>query len=310
MISNPGSGHNRDRFGALEARIDACTTIRHRITRSAADIEPALRDLQREGIRALAVNGGDGTASAVLGCLLEQRIFDIPPPVILLPGGTANMNAGDVGMRAPLDKAVRRLCRWAGAGEPPRAVERRAIMRVAGGGSAPRYGMFLGAGAVIHGTEYAHEEIHSRGLRDDFSLALGTARTVWGVLRGDPRFNRHVEIDLAANGQPARRFDTLILAVSTLQRLSFGMRPFFGSGEGAIRCTVFEQGCTRFARTFVSIVRGRPNRNATPESGYHSFNTDTLTLRMDGRLNLDGELFDCRGELALSASEPLEFLQL
>lgn len=46
-------------------------------------------------------------------------------------------------------------------------------------GAAPRYGMFLG-GAIIQGTEYAHREVHARGLRDDFSLALSTGRTVWG----------------------------------------------------------------------------------------------------------------------------------
>jgi hypothetical protein len=170
--------------------------------------------------------------------------------------------------------------------------------------------MFLGGGAVIHGTEYAHKEIHSRGLRDDFSLALSTLRTVWGVVRDDPAFNRHVSIGLTLDERGPTQYDTLILVVSTLQRLAFGMRPFWSKEPGAVRVTVFEQGCSRFATTFLSIVRGRPNRNAVPASGYSSYNTTTMTLEMEGKLNLDGELLDVTGTTQISASAALEFLQL
>jgi hypothetical protein len=170
--------------------------------------------------------------------------------------------------------------------------------------------MFLGSGAVVHGAEYAHQEIHSRGLRDDFSLALGTLRTVWGVLRDDPAFNRHVAITLTLDDRPPTQHDTLILALSTLQRLSFGMRPFWSTEPGTIRLTLMEQGCTRFARTFFSIVRGRPNRNAVPTSGYNSHNADRIRLQMAGIINLDGELLDVADAVEISASIPLEFLRL
>ena len=122
--------------------------------------------------------------------------------------------------------------------------------------------MFLGGGAVIQGTEYAHEEVHSRGMRDDFSLALSTARTVWGVLRDDPRFNRHVTLSLSLDGSSPTTYDTLILAISTLERLAFGMRPFWADEPGAIRLTLMEQGCSRFARTFYPSYAGAPT--ATP----------------------------------------------
>ncbi len=170
--------------------------------------------------------------------------------------------------------------------------------------------MFLGGGAIIQGTEYAHREVHARGLRDDFSLALTTVRTVWGVLRNDPAFNRHVTVEVALDDGEAATHDTLILAISTLQRLAFGMRPFWGRGPGAIRITLFRQGCSRFARTFFSIVRGRPSRNAVPESGYISHNADKIRLHLDGKLNLDGEILVAKGRVDISASRPLAFLVL
>ena len=312
LISNPASGHNRDQFERIRARIDGQPGIHHRITHSPADIAPALRELAALDIGVLAINGGDGTVSAILGQLLESGLFPRPPLIALLPGGTANMNAGDIGVRGSLPRAVTRFCQWSeGERDTTGRVQRRALMRVlADSEPTPRYCMFLGGGAVIHGTEYAHQEIHSRGLRDDFSLALGTLRTVWGVVRNVPAFNRHVEITLTLDDGEPTRYDTLILAVSTLQRLSFGMRPFWSQQPGAIRLTLMEQGCTRFARTFFSIVRGRPSRNAVPTSGYRSHNANRIGLAMTGKINLDGELVDVTEAAQISASVPLEFLRL
>lgn len=312
LISNPASGHNRDQFEKIRARIARHTVIHHCITQSTADIAPALRELAARDICVLAINGGDGTVAAVLGELLESQPFANMPLITLLPGGTANNTAGDIGARGALDKAVARFCQWCD-GERATAgkLAQRALLRVLIDSAAvPRYGMFLGGGAVIHGTEYAHREIHSRGLRDDLSLALSTVRTVWGVLRKDPAFNRHVDMTLTLDDRAPVQHDILILAASTLQRLSFGMRPFWSREAGAIRLTFMEQGCTRFARTFLSIVRGRPNRNAVPASGYHSHNTDRLALGMSGKLNLDGELLDVERTAAISASPALTFLRL
>ena len=311
LISNPGSGHNRRQFAAIQARISQCARIHHIVTASPADIAPALRELAGLNIEVLAINGGDGTASAILGELLESQLFPTLPLIALLPGGTANMNAGDIGIRGSLAKATARFCDWCeGPRTAPKTTE-RALLRVVVDPAQPaHYGMFLGAGAIIQGTEYAHSEVHSRGLRDDFSLALITLRTVWGVLRDDPRFNRHVSIRLSLDGEEPTQRNALLLAISTLRRLAFGMRPFWSNNPGQLRLTLIEQQCTRFARTFFSIVRGKPNRNAVPASGYHSHNADSICMELDGKLNLDGEILTPTGPVNISGSKNLEFLLL
>jgi diacylglycerol kinase (ATP) len=316
LISNPNSGHNRDQFEKIRSRIDGISNIHHIITQSAAEIGPALESLAAHNIEVLAINGGDGTAAAVLGELLESTLFEQLPHIILLPAGTANMTAGDIGVSGSLAKAVERFCLWCERQPPNKSgstqtLQQRAMLKVTTDGEQQRrYGMFLGGGAIIHGTEYAHENLHSRGMRDDFSVAFGTVRTVWGVLRNDPAFNRHVAINTTLDDREPTQSDTLILAISTLQRLAFGMRPFWSDEAGAIRVTLMEQGCTRFARTFFSIVRGRPSRNAVPSSGYHSHNADRITLQLQGKLNLDGEILDINDSIIIEASKPLEFLQL
>ncbi len=312
MVSNPRSGHNRDQFARLRERIDGCAPIHHLVTDGPNEIRPALEEFAARGVGVLAINGGDGTCSAVLGEVLESRLFASLPQIVLLPGGTANMNAGDVGMRGGLVRAVQRFCAWC---EGPRdggvRPVRRSLLRVvAGDGGTPRYGMFLGAGAIIQGTDYAHRELHARGLRDDFSLALGTVRTAWGLLRNDPAFRRQEKMRLSIDGEPPVEYDTLILAMSTLHRLAFGMNPFWGEGPGAIRLTLIENRCTRFARTFPSILRGRPGGNALPAQGYTSRNARRVLLELQGKVNLDGEIIEPDGALEIVSSEELEFLRL
>jgi diacylglycerol kinase (ATP) len=310
MISNPNSGHNRNQFESIQRRVAACDAIHHVITHDASEITSALAELSEKRIDVLAINGGDGTASAILGHMLENPTSDSLPLIVLLPGGTANMNAGDIGIKGSLPRAVEKFCRWCEDGQPQKPQETRQLMRIEAEQGEVQYSMFIGGGAIIHGTEYAHREIHSRGLRDDFSLILGTIRTVWGVLRNDPEFNRHVSVGIRLDEGPEQQFDTLILAISTLQRLSFGMRPFWSNAPGNVRVTVMEQGCTKFARTFFSIIRGKPNRNAVAESGYRSFNADKVELDIHGPLNLDGEIIQCAGRQKISASAALQFLQL
>ncbi len=312
LISNPSSGHNRDQFTRIRERIERSPSIHHIVTDSPAEIPDALEKLARERVGILAINGGDGTASAILGCALESGYFDNLPVVALLPGGTANMNAGDIGISGSLARATERFCLWCeGDRDTTDRLARRSMLRVlTGPDTTPRFGMFLGGGAIIQGTEYAHEKVHARGLRDDFSLALTTVRTVWGILRDNPRFNRHVTTRLSLDGGEPVQHDTLILAISTLQRLAFGMRPFWGRGPGRLRITLIEQHSSRFARTFFSIVRGKPNRNAVPASGYHSHNAGEVEIVLDGKLNLDGEILEPAGPVKVSASEELAFLQL
>lgn len=311
LISNPASGHNRDHFERVRRDIDACSAIDHRITRDPGELDVVLRSFARDKIDLLAINGGDGTASAVIGAALDAGCFESLPPVALLPGGTANMNAGDVGIRGGLEQAVKRFCAWASDHAGAASYEERCLLRVSlPDAESARYGMFLGGGAVITGTEYAHQHIHSRGLRDDFSLALGVVRTVWGVLRRDPNFLRPAPMRICADDAPAVHHDALILAISTLERLAFGMRPFWGAGPGGARLTLIEAGSERFLRSFLSIIAGRPTRFVRAGHGYSSLSCDRLSLVTEGTLNLDGEIFPVRGELRVSTTEPVRFLQL
>ena len=307
LLSNANSGRNRQQLGRLEALARRYPNVMHFPTGHGGEVREALAEFARHEIDVLAINGGDGTVARVLGEVLEHQPFPGRLPVALLPGGTANMSADRLGVRGSLTRAARRLFDWS-AGRHRGTCETlsRPILRVRfADGRDNAYGMFLGAGAVIQGTEYAHRKVHARGLRDNAGLAVAVARTLWGLRRGDPRFASPVPTTLSLDGSrhfPAR--DALVVLVTSLDRLFLGVNPFWGREPGAVRCTVIASGHRRLLRSLPFMLCGRGHRTACQavlhasvaalegEAVVHAFERYVLERRTRGTLHVDD---DARG---------------
>ena len=319
VISNPTSGNNRKWQARIEARLAAYPQVRHHVTRSPQEAETLVPELAAMQPEVVVINGGDGTIAAALGMILDHWAPDRLPLIIVLPGGTANMTAGDIGTASSHRRALRRFFRWLDRGAPLEGdIRERHIMRVDGAADGQaRYGMFMGTGAIMQATKFAHANVHSRGLGGEISLALTLVRAFWGLIRRDPRFYQptHVSMHIEGGaGGPATRDEApmLILVASTLGRLFLGIRPFWAKAGAPIGLTAIRGGASRFTRAFPSVLRGRPNRHVTAANGYESFGAGRIALRFEGELNLDGELFATAGgdvPLVITAEGPLRFLR-
>lgn len=319
VISNPTSGNNRKWQARIEARLAAYPEVRHCITRSPQEAEVLVPELAVLRPDVVAINGGDGTIAAALGMILRHWPRDSLPLIIILPGGTANMTAGDIGTASSHRRALKRFFRWLDRGAPLEGeIRQRHIMRVEGAADGQaRYGMFLGTGAIMQATRFAHKKVHSRGLGGELSLGMVLIRSVWGLIRQDPKFYQPTHVQMvvqSGSDTPVTRDEApmLILVASTLGRLFLGIRPFWSKTEAPIGLTAIHGGAARFARAFPSVLRGRPNRHVTAQNGYESFRGDRIELRFEGELNLDGELFATAGAdvpLVIRAEGPIRFLR-
>ena len=82
----------------------------------------------------------------------------------------------------------------------------------------------------------------------------------------------------------------LLMLVSTLRRFAFGMRPFWGEGQGALRVTDVAYPARRLGRALIpTLCARRPPR--TNGADYVSRNVARVSLRMSCPFALDGELF-------------------
>ena len=315
LISNPHSRRNRSQLAAVQGIVANHPNIHHHITQSADEIPRILQGFAQRGVDVLAVNGGDGTTAQVFSELLEQRPFARLPSVILLPGGTTNMNVGDVGLRGKLIGAVRRMANWAEQGSDD--VERltRPILRAEGSVDGRiACGMFFGTGTIIGGIEYCHNTVHSMGIIDELGPGVVTIRTIWGIARKEPYFSDptpiRIEFDSATDTETRQ---VVLLLISSLERLFLGLRPYWGVENAPLHCTWVQRPTRKVFRAFPSVLRGRPNRHAGQENGYFSHNAREIRLWIDGAFTLDGEIYHAsteHGPVTVSNGGDIEFIRI
>ncbi len=318
LLSNPGSGRNRD--GATATAIhrlfdDYPCAVREQ-GGTPAEIAAALARLARHEPEILVINGGDGTVAATLTSLFNDRPLDRLPLLALLAGGTTNMTAADAGMKGRARRALARLLAWARHPDPHVPSVRRPVLRVqVGENGRPLYGMFFGTGAIIKGIEFCHQRILRRGLRDGLGPGLCMLRVLFALLRGDQRYVAPVSLAVAASpsweAAPGDG-EYFILLASTLERLFLGLRPYWGRRDGGLYCSAIRANPHRPLRVIPSLLWGRPGRHARPEHGYWSGKLEELALTLEGTFTIDGELYPLQGTggtLRISHTRPLVFLR-
>ncbi len=312
IIDNPHSGRNR-RHNPVAGQAARHQNLRIREAVTPHDVKGALLDLADSPPDLVIVNGGDGTAQSVMRMLLEHRPFPHQPLVAILPAGTTNMTAGDIGMRGNRLRALNRLLDWAERPGPEMSVMTRPVLRVRSPlETRPLYGMFFGASAVLQGIRFCRAEIHSRGIKGELGPALATARLVLDQIFERSKHLRSEPITLQADEGPAQDIDSLVLVVSALDRLFLGLRPFWNSRHGALHLTLIRDRPEHLLRVLPALLRGRHHPMLTPEHGYLNQGIRELRLSLDGGFTLDGELHEsdsARGPLLIDSGGELNFVR-
>ena len=316
VLVNPRSRRNKKHLDEIIQAVSNCSRTHYRVVDQPGDISKVLAEFAAESVNLLAISGGDGTVSRILTHLYAERPFETMPVIAILRGGTANMIAGDVGSPGSVASALQRLRVWIENGAGQILLQSRPVLRVQPGEGQPdHYGMFFGAGAVVQGIEYTNENIHSRGLKSEFSLGLGLVRSMWGIARQDPRFIRPVHIAIGVDGNTVAPPESIVMTlVSGLERLFLNMHPYWGEDNGRpLHVTTIRSPATRLLRNLPSLLRGKPNRYLSEDQGYLSYNVESISLDFDGPFTLDGEILHAHigsGPVEISTAGELVFLRI
>jgi hypothetical protein len=311
ILSNVHSKRNQSALPAIQRVLVDFPEAAHQSFRHINEMPQAVAALARSGVDHLVINGGDGTAQAVLGELLDRSPFDTRPRITLIGGGMTNVIAHDVGIpSAPVD-ALRRILRRARKGDIGEVLRRTTIAVKCSGRERTDYGFLAGAVGFYQGTRLTRRDMHRVGLRQSLATKAGI---VWSVVRlllhGEgERSGLHGErVAIGLDGAPPREASYLFILATTLERLLPGVMPFWGNDHGAIKLTTIASPAQRFGRAAISVVRGRP-RPWMQQAGYASTRADRISLRLTSPIVLDGEVFDPgpHGHVELSAGPAVEF---
>ena len=303
--TNSKARHTRAQVALLQPKMDAIGAQALRVVRPAEWVRE-LTDACFTRDDLLVVHGGDGTLQVIVSALGAVLPVAAWPMLAILPAGGTNMTAYDGGGRQTFAQALRGLEDVLAGHRAWTARERFVI--AARDEQQLRFGFFFGAGVIVQGIQFYHQEIARGAVGDEFASGLTLLRGAWGIARREPRFTATSRAQFTANGV-AVDDDLLMLFSTTLDRMFMGITPWWGDGRGGMHTTWIHSRVKRFFWRLPRLVRH--GRGLTPAMGYNSHDLDVLRLRLNGPYTLDGELFAVpNGELELRAEGPVRILTL
>ncbi|WP_236708484.1 diacylglycerol/lipid kinase family protein [Pseudomonas sp. Root562] len=308
ILLNPCSGTLRralPRFRLLARDVPGASVLE---ATSADEIADAVCDFQLRESDLLVVVGGDGTLQAAISFLLSQEPACLPT-VLVIPGGTTNMSAIDLGARLSAEKALTGLSAWLAGDATAAKVVSRAALRVDSGlQHAAQFGMFFGVGAVVNGVRYYHRTLRPKRVPGALGPTLALGRMLFSALHNLPH-------DLFC-ALPARlgthrgvwERDWLVVFATTLDRLLAGSRPYWGTEPQPIHLTAIAHRPRRLALVLPLLLWGRAVSLIKEQDGYFSHNFTRMDLGGADEYVLDGEIFPAQGTITLAATAPIRFM--
>jgi diacylglycerol kinase (ATP) len=292
LIVNPSAGKNSGKGLALTDKLSGERDITIRILERFGQLEGFLSGMAADGVSDLFISSGDGTIQEILTHIAERSPFPAQPNIILLPHGTTNLSANDVGFRSHALEAQAHFMKNLA---PREIVTRNTIRCLNPGDGKLRHGMFVGTGAVAIATRYCQQAFNDQGIKGQWAVAgtLLTAVRKYLFSKPDPhdesRFDRPFPVTVEADGRCMAQGPQLLQMSTTLDKLVLNTRPFWGGKTAAIRTSVFPYPVPSVLRWMLPVMYGGEGRKSPP--GSVSFCSDALEVTSRDIFVIDGEFF-------------------
>ncbi|MBA4142273.1 MAG: diacylglycerol kinase [Nitrosospira sp.] len=310
FLFNPLSGRIRKRRKAIKRELADIPNAGCREVTTAAEICASVDAFLESDIDLLVIVGGDGTVQAVLNHLFSVQPGPKWPVLTVIPGGTTNMTALDLGIQGRPEDLLRELRRCLLNQNPPVFVQRH-VLSIEQAGTAKVYGMFFGVGLIARAVIFSQGGVKKLGVTGEIYSGIIMLGYLAGALLGRrERAWAPVQMSIIQNSGERHQGTYSFLFASTLDRLLFGMRPYWGREPEPLHVTFVRQQRKRPLRSLWSLLSGRGDI-LTKDDGYHSCNTQALELLIDDDYIVDGESYRAAGKdglLRIMAAGPVCFL--
>lgn len=310
LIVNPRS-HRVARQGAVLAALrDAAAGARCLELIDFAALDDEVAAMAAAGVTRIVVEGGDGTLLAVLSAALAPGAgFARPPEFGVLAGGSTNLAARVLGLRAKTPAALaRRLAEPAGAA----MVAQRALAVSAPGLARPAVGFLLSTGSLARAMAYTQRAFHGAGRRGSMAVAGAILRFLAapeGYRDDDGAPVLRPSRLRAEGGGQHLDGDHAFSLMTPLARLSLGLAPFWGEAEGPIAMTHAGWPIRGFRRAVLGALTGGSGASLAAR-GLTSFRGARFEIDHDGPVMIDGELMPAgAGRLNVTTTPPMTFLR-
>lgn len=304
VFVNPGSRANRKDPGCA----DRFARILGDVGRVAAPagldrLADEARRAAEEAPSLIAIHGGDGTLHRTVSALISAYRGKPLPPIAILTGGTMNVVASSLGIRAKPEDFLTELVAAARAGLSPPTMRRRCLQ------VGDHYGFIFGNGLLSNFLE----EYYARG-------SYGTWRALWVLL--------HTVISLLTTRRFAKRILRRFCGLVTIDGSVLPRRQLTGIGVATVTEVGFKMKLHHRAdddpnrmggiaihggalSLLLDILDVRLGRGLSPKRAT-SFVADRIAIAPDApesAYTLDGDMYTGKGALTVQVGPALDIVK-
>ncbi len=310
VLYNPLSGSYKKQNATF---VNFCKTIPGLIIKDAKDssgFETSINTLLCSKIDVLIIIGGDGTTQAALTCLLKLCPLTEWPILSIVSSGTTNMTASDITSHHDIKKSLLGLSRVLLNKTSPLFTERH-LLCIKQVGQAQKCGMFFSIGLIARIVIFSRGRIKNIKLNGEIYSAISALFYFFGTTYNH-YFTKTLKkkISISLEEKKFESDTSQLLFVSSLDRLLFGMRPYWGKEKHPLHVTFTTGESKKLLRMALKIIF-RPKSIDAKELGYLSFNVNKIELLLDEPYILDGEPYQVKaqdGPLCIEGIGPTTFL--
>jgi hypothetical protein len=170
-------------------------------------------------------------------------------------------------------------------------------------------GFLLGFAAFADGVAMANESIHSIGINKGLAVFMTIAGVLRRSLLGETKKNKPAgEMGTVLVDDTASTIDQhFLVLVSTLNRLTLGLRPFWTTGTGPLNWLDIPAPPKRGVLGVLLMALGK-RKSWMEGAGYASGRATTMDMHFEQPFVLDGEHYEPHGHIKVSTSQPIRFV--
>ncbi len=288
ILCNPMAGRVKNKATEIESQSQSISAAVYREARIPTEFEKVLKEFAALEIDLLVIIAGDGTIHAVLSQIFNGQLFASVPVLSFIPAGTTNMTALDNRMKGKPETVLARLIQQL-KDEHHANTTMRPLVRVQNGASTGQYGFFFGTGIIADAVAYFQDNIKKTGLTGERASAIVFIRYLM-ILIFKRRQPKQSKISIYSDGLEFKQGSCLVLLISSLDRLLFGMKPYWGTEDAALHMTLVNDPPRRLWRSLLKLLTGGGHKLLETD-GYTSHNISKVCIQMSGKYVIDGEIY-------------------
>jgi hypothetical protein len=263
----------------------------------------------------LVINGGDGTVKYILSVIFHDKPFKKLPLIAVLPSGSTNLIALDVGAVESKKNALKKFLHYLLVHKAYWKTRERPIVHVKSpSNNVDEYGLFIGMSLIYKAAVFFNKRLKKRGLGGALGLVITICRTIYALFTRSKYYKKGETIKCNLDNNRHLEFSSLLFIVTSLRKLMFGNKDLLSLGNYSyndLHSLILRENSKHFFINILCFFMGKLSKHFHEENGYYLLHSKKFELTGVSGIAIDGETYQLENTtetLTIESGELIKFL--